>query len=158
MSGWHLKHVLRFFYKAPTLRHCRNLIMNAANVRKRYYLNIARKFHSLLYGHNHWLRLVGGVLLYNRVQSLDEGRLMQYKLFPNRVPRRTDAQLFRHYWQRQRRSHRPSRKFMRQLAHDYYVAKKYGLDGNGTGDEHLYRPTPVPVSGAGVKVASAWGD
>jgi hypothetical protein len=47
---------------------------------------------------------------------------------------------------------------MRQLAHDYYVAKKYGLDGDGVSNERRYQTTPVPVSGAGVEVVPAWGD
>lgn len=48
----------------------------------------------------------------------------KYKIATHRPPQRADAALFRTYWQRQRCYHRPSRKFMRKLAHDYWLARK----------------------------------
>lgn len=47
-----------------------------------------------------------------------------YILVPDRVPCRADATVFRYYWQRQRLSRWCSRALMRQLAHDYWVARR----------------------------------
>lgn len=47
-----------------------------------------------------------------------------YRIRPERPPQRADAHLFRAYWLRQRNFHRPSRKFMRDLAHDYWLARQ----------------------------------
>lgn len=46
-----------------------------------------------------------------------------YVLVPERPPRRVDAVVFRGYWQRQRLSRWRSRALMRQLAHDFWVAR-----------------------------------
>lgn len=46
-----------------------------------------------------------------------------YILVPDRPPRRMDAAVFRGYWQRQRLSRWRSRALMRQLAHDFWVAR-----------------------------------
>jgi hypothetical protein len=46
-----------------------------------------------------------------------------YILIPDRSPRRVDAVTFRGFWQRQRLSRWRSRALMRQLAHDYWVAR-----------------------------------
>lgn len=50
--------------------------------------------------------------------------MQKYKTATHRLPQRADATLFRTYWQRQRCCHRPSRKFMRELAHDYWLARQ----------------------------------
>lgn len=58
--------------------------------------------------------------------SIIEAHIMpkrRYKIVTDRSPARVDAPVFRAFWQRQRHTHRPSREFMRLLAHDYWIAK-----------------------------------
>lgn len=67
----------------------------------------------------------------------------RYRIVPHRPPRRADATLFRSYWRRQRSFHRPSREFMRDLAHDYWLARHADGSRLEVGDRELH---PAEIS------------
>jgi hypothetical protein len=60
-----------------------------------------------------------------------------YILIPDRSPRRVDAAVFRGYWQRQRLARWRSRTLMRQLAHDFWVARCCTVEENALMAESL---------------------